>query len=770
MPLIAVSARASRVFTTVLHAICCVLAVAAPAHAQSSSPVPARLAGAASDRAEQAAGATGSAGAEQPKKEEAPEPLFFDVTVSAASRVDEESRKTPQAVSVATRDAIERRQARTPNQMLREEPGVWSVQVSAQGSPIIRGLIGNRVLYMWDGIRLNNGALFSGPNGFFNQFPIGAVERMEVVRGPGAVQYGSDAIGGVINIVQRAVDVFSSAPQAGGDFTARYGSVDGEKTEYGNLWLSTNRISLSGGVTGQDIGDFTAPGGLEQRNTGLKTVGGYGRLALRVGQADQLKVAWIHDRRFDVETYTQSKLNASGVPRIFGPFEARGIGRVDYVMPRPQGPIKETRLYGYHQYYDSARDNTVETASLFNRTRTDTRQRVTGAGGQAMSTIGSHRLVYGLDFRAEDLLAARTLHATAKASGLVTTTIPNGNVPPGSYQVFDAFALFQTELTSRLSWSAGSRFETSKLHSEPRPQDALTPFTVDDLRLDKRWSSVTWSTGAVYALAGGWSLAGNVATGFRAPTFSDTLNTGVPVFASGVASVPSPAIDPERSLTFEAGPRFASATLNLSLTAYSTQLTDLLNSTAAGTIDIPGVGIVNALKNANIASAHVRGLEAAVAYRLRRSLTVRANATVTRGQNTFTDKPLRFIPPANGMVSATYDHQSGRWWIEGSTVFADRLRRHAPEDELDAGFSTDPGFGSPSATNPPLPGFVIPGFTVANLRAGATVWRDQQGGRRRLEITVDVNNLFDRRYREAYSQQQLYAPARGAVIGATVRF
>src|SRR5689334_14994524 len=71
--------------------------------------------------------------------------LFFDVDVTAASRTIEETARTPQAVSVATRDEVERRQPRTPNQMLSEEPGVWSVQVTSQGSPIIRGLIGNRV-------------------------------------------------------------------------------------------------------------------------------------------------------------------------------------------------------------------------------------------------------------------------------------------------------------------------------------------------------------------------------------------------------------------------------------------------------------------------------------------------------------------------------------------------------------------------------------------------------------------------------------------------
>src|SRR5262249_153008 len=191
----------------------------------------------------------------------------------------EEISKTPQAVTVAALDAIERRQARTANQILREEPGVWSTQVSSQGSPIIRGQIGNRVLYLWDGIRLNNGALFSGPNGFFNQFPVGSVDRMEVIRGPGAVQYGSDAIGGVINVRQGRNHTLSKNVQAGGDFTTRYGSIDHEKTAFGNVWASSSRVSFYAGVTGQDIGDYRVPNGAVMESTGLNSVGGYVNLA-----------------------------------------------------------------------------------------------------------------------------------------------------------------------------------------------------------------------------------------------------------------------------------------------------------------------------------------------------------------------------------------------------------------------------------------------------------------------------------------------------------
>jgi outer membrane cobalamin receptor len=104
--------------------------------------------------------------------------------VVTATRTKEEVQNISQSVTVLTQQDIERHQALTPNETLMEQPGILSVQAPAQGSPIIRGQIGNRVLYLWDGIPINNGAIFAGPNGYFNQIPVGAVDRMEVIRGP----------------------------------------------------------------------------------------------------------------------------------------------------------------------------------------------------------------------------------------------------------------------------------------------------------------------------------------------------------------------------------------------------------------------------------------------------------------------------------------------------------------------------------------------------------------------------------------------------------
>jgi outer membrane receptor protein involved in Fe transport len=691
------------------------------------------------------------------------------VIVVTATRVDDPAGELPQAVTVVDAQAIERQQARTPNQMLSEAPGAWSTQAATQGSPIIRGQIGNRVLYLWDGVRINNGALFSGPNGFFNQYPLGGIERIEIVRGPGAVQYGSDAIGGVVDIIGKRTEDFPDRLRVGGDAYGRYGSVDREVTEGADLEIAGSTLGFAGGITRQDVGDYRAGGrGGRQENTGFEALGGYANAAWRPADGQTIRLSWIGDDREDVESYSQSKLNASGIPRIFGPYERRHLFKLDYRGERLAPFSSQLDAYAYQQRYSSARDQTVESATAFNTTRTDTDQVVTGGGVQNAAQLGPARLTLGVDYRHEQLGSSKRLDTTTKATGAAVSSVPNGQVPDGTYDVADAYLMGKARVAPGLELVAGLRAETVHLDADPEPEDALAPFTVADLDLDRRWNAVTWSVGSVYALGSGLSLAANVATGFRAPTFSDTLSTGVPVFASGVASVPSPGVGPERSITYEFGPRLDTGGIAASLTGYWTQLSDVIVAQNDGTIAVPGVGTVIAQSRTNSASAYVVGVEADWALRLDQAWTLFGNAAWTRGQDTSNDVPLRFIPPLNARLGLRRESASRRWWAEGVVVAVDHLRRHAPGDELDAGFAQDPGYGSPSATNPPLrDDYRIPGYVIVDLRAGWTVWCD---GARAFDLTIDLDNLFDTRYREAYSQQQLYAPGFGVVIGGKASF
>jgi len=114
---------------------------------------------------------------------------------------------TPGSLSVRTHEEITERQATDMFQALQNEVGVLLQSTAAgQASPFIRGLTGQQVLILVDGIRLNNSIFRRGPNQYFNTIDPGMVDHIEVLRGQGSVLWGSDAIGGAINIVTRGSD------------------------------------------------------------------------------------------------------------------------------------------------------------------------------------------------------------------------------------------------------------------------------------------------------------------------------------------------------------------------------------------------------------------------------------------------------------------------------------------------------------------------------------------------------------------------------------
>ncbi len=687
-----------------------------------------------------------------------------------ATRTAKDLTQLPQSTNVVDQKRIERFQPVTPAEMLREQPGIWVNQVSAQASPIIRGQIGNRVVYLWDGIRINNGAIFSGPNPFFNQFPIDSVGRMEVVRGAGSVQYGSDAIGGVINVFSKRGE-FSESLNVGGDIYSRYGSNNSEFTSAANFHLSNAMWAISAGWSIQDVSDYHGPTYGALGPSGFHAMGGYANIAFKPAEGHVFRLSWIGNERTDVDSYVQSKLNANGVPRIYSPLERRGIVKLDYTAENLGLLSDELKIYGYYHYYDQTRERRVQTATRFNNTTTQSDQDVWGVGIQNMIKWDEdNRLVVGMDYRHESLSASQHLASTLLATGVTTFSHPAGITPDGTYEVFDTFATLDLRPTDRLRVNLGARFENTRLQSRPEPMDVIpgAGYTINDLIANKHWNSVTWNVGAVFEASKSIDLIANVATGYRTPTYSDLLSAGTPVFSSLTASLPAGKVDPEKSITYEIGARVHTEKFKGSITGYLTKLSDLIVSRTSGTVVIGGV-TYNATRKANSSQGYVTGVEFSASYQLSRHFSLFNNTTWTYGQDQTQNVPMRFVPPLFGNFGIRFEPEGGRWWVEISELWAGKLNRHNTSDEIDAGFSTDPALGSSNTTtNPPLNSqFEIPGFFVTNIRAGWKVW---ERGTQSFSLTLNLNNVFNTHYREAFSQQQREAAGFNAVIGGRLVF
>jgi len=697
-------------------------------------------------------------------------PVTLPEVIVTAARTGESLWDTPDTVTLLDQETILRHQAQTPADMLQEQPGVFAVSVAAQGSPIIRGQIGNRVLYLWDGVRINNGSLFAGPNGYFNQFPLGAVDRMEVILGSGAVQYGSDAIGGVINILPKKA-TFTDQFTIGGDLDARYSSNADEHYESFDLNISGQRLAFAGGLTWQDVGNYHGPEFGALSPTSYWGFGGYADLAWQPFDNQTFRLSWIGNEREDVASYIQSKLNANGIPRVYSPLERREIVKLDYTATDLGALSSEFKIYGYYQYYNQLSQRRIESFPAFTNTTTDSTQSVLGVGIQNTTTWGKAHFTYGVDYRHEKLSASLDQQLLNEATGESDDLMPSGKTPNGTYDVLGAFLSGEVRPVQPWLLTAGIRYENTHIDSHPVDTDVIpnAGYDINSLSLNRSWNSVTWDAGTIVSVTRSWDLVANVSTAFRAPTYSDLFSSGTPVFSSKTASIPSPTVDPEKSITYEVGTRYHSDRVTASLTAYTEQLHDTVQTVNSGTVTIPGQGTFIASGRNNSGTGYVRGLEFSLAVHPAKGWTVFGNGTYTFGQDTSNDVPLRFIPPFYGTAGIRYESASNRWWVEASEYMAATFHRPAPQDLLDAGFSKDPAFGSSNTTNNPpyRDDFSIPAFAITNLRAGARLW-EHEG--RALDVTLTLDNLFDHKYREVYAQQELVAPGFGVSVGARLTF
>ena len=214
-------------------------------------------------------------------------------TVVTATRIARTADETLAPVSVITRDDIERRQARSLPDLLRGLPGVAFTNTGGRGqqaSLFLRGAESDHVLVLVDGVRVG-----SATTGLFalQHLPVALVERVEVVRGPRASLYGSDAVGGVVQI-----------------FTRRGG---GEPVSHGTLGAgSRGALDATAGLSGGgDRGWFNVTGtsaresGINARDPrvaaepdrdGFRNHGASLRAGYRFGNGVEVEGRMLHDR------------------------------------------------------------------------------------------------------------------------------------------------------------------------------------------------------------------------------------------------------------------------------------------------------------------------------------------------------------------------------------------------------------------------------------------------------------------------------------------
>jgi iron complex outermembrane receptor protein/hemoglobin/transferrin/lactoferrin receptor protein len=689
--------------------------------------------------------------------------ILKEITVTG-TRGEKDTFETPRSVSVATGDEIERRSLLNAADILREEAGVQAQKTYGQGSPIIRGLTGYHTLILIDGVRLNNSTFRSGPNQYMATIDPGQIERMEVVRGPGSVLYGSSAIGGVIHtITKMPVELsgrFSIRPRI---FT-RFSSADSSKLARLEFSGGYDKLSFIAGGSYKDVGDLRPGRGYDiqlpskkflltsesdpkdlpegawlidiESPTGWQESDGDLKVNYRISDKQDVKLAYQMVRQQDIPRY--DKLATGEFDIYFFDPQNRDLAYANYTARKiaPLIDILQTSA-SYHRQEEGRRQQKAKSTSLKETNDvTDT----LGLSLQLTSLLGARqKLTYGGEF----------YHDTVGSEGVTTDldtgekkTKAWGRFPDGSvFWDINAYLQDEIRILDNLEVALAGRYTRFSTQADLGIRyPAFGAF-------ESSGDAVTGSFGLVYGITENLNFVFNAGQAFRAPSLNDT--TAVEVTNEGI-DAPSPDLDSERSIGIDVGFKTRFRHFSGSINYYFSRIGGLVTRVpveeAYAGKELPRLyadlqdsyeGIPVFVKD-NIKKSNIQGVEldlvGAIPYLP--GVSAHGNLAFTRGKDIDNDQPIRREQPLNGLLGLRWEDMKSRFWVEFYSRFADRQDRLSSGDRRDPripGLTRDPKEDDPRAGTP--------GWFTLNIRTGINI-ADQ------TRLMFGVENITDRRYRE----------------------
>jgi len=712
--------------------------------------------------------------AEEPEK-----PIHLEEIAVSATRLEKDTFRTPNAISVVGPKEIERMNAQTTPLILRETAGVFAQKTThGQGSPILRGLTGYQTYIQVDGVRLNNSTFRSGPNQYLATINPDSLGRVEVLRGPGSVLYGSGAMGGVISVFTKDASTFGVKewiikPRLFGKFAY----ADREKT--GRLEVSggCDRLSfiIGGGI--KDVEDLNPGRGYDvhlksrkfyltgekptsipegawlvdkEEDTGWREYSGDAKLSLKISGNQAVNLASQLVRQPEVPRYDKISTKEFEV-YSFAP-QHRNLTYANYVGRKVVTFLDELRASAsYHRQKEGRKE--VKTGKTEQRERFDT-VNTFGISAQGTSlSVERQRITVGGEFYF-DTLSSKTVNTNleTKAEEVDDNW---GRFPDGSkFWDLNLFAQDEIRILDRLEVTLGGRYTFFSTEADLSSRDkSFGVFADSD-------SALTGSAGIVVGILDELNLVGNIATSFRAPSLNDT--TAVEVTNEGV-DAPSPDLKPEQGLTVESGFKARSKYFSGSAIYYFSQIKDLVTRVPVPEAhkerplykDIQATyPELDVFVRDNIDEAQIQGVEIDGLASITDAWSIFGNLTFTHGKVTVLsgkepdpNKPwesrIRREPPLNGSLGIRFegkrDRFFGEFFLRGA-VKQNRLSKGDIRDPRIPGFTRDVK-SVKFDKNGRAVDAGTPGWFTLNLRCGIRLSKYNR-------LAMGIENILNRRYRE----------------------
>jgi outer membrane receptor protein involved in Fe transport len=612
---------------------------------------------------------------------------------------------SPVAGSITTRQQILEKQSPDMFHALQNEVGVLMQRTAiGQSSPFVRGLTGQQVLILVDGIRLNNSFFRRGPNQYFNTIDPGMVDHIEVLRGQGSVLWGSDAIGGVINVVTRGPDSHYGRHHGdyfGSEFQQTFNTADSGTYSRLNVEGWTGNAGFFGGgsyLNAQDLDTGFDFG--RQPGTNYSQYSGDIKFRYLLAENQMLTFALQHHEQNDVPRSDRfpgfpgdlNNSNTAGRARFFDP-QQRDLAYIRYEALTPiDGIDAVTATASYH------RQREIQTRGMPVSRSQETDVESTGLNLVAVRDLDElGKLSAGVDWYHDDVDSS----FGGTASGPI--------VPDDAYyERLGTFLNWDVTLTDHLTATAGVRYENLETAGTPIIASTAVPVSANY----HDWVS---QVGLVFEVAPSVHLVGSISEGFRAPNLDDLMANNPNVLQQGM-SVPSLGLTPERSINYEVGVKTNSERLRTQTFVYWLDIEDNIVSISAAP---------NTFASAN-QDSFVQGVEFDGEYLLDDGWSLYGNFWYTHGRNEVTGSPLSRIPPTQGILGLRWRAMDAKSWF---AIYTWMVRR---QDRLDQ---------VRDVADERIPAGGTPGYATLNLRAGhAFGCHDQH------RVSLGLENVTDKSY------------------------
>jgi len=622
-----------------------------------------------------------------------------------ALRYPESSMSVPAASAVVSGEALAEKMASNINDALQDISGVATIGTGAFSLvPTVRGLARRRVLYLIDGARLESDRR-TGPNASF--LSPEDIDRIEVLRSPSSVFYGSDAIGGVIHILTRSPR-FDGALH--GRFMTSYATVNEAKGVGLDLEGSSRTWGFSLSFHSEDAGLYRIPGGTEVLQSQYTQGSLLAKVAHRTARRE-ITLSFLGTRGTDI-----GKPNSTAATKpTWYPRENQNLAQLHW---NEKGIGRDGEILFHAFVNPNFLETLTDTYDGYLAKRSFARTESADFGTQ-MSYVKklapSFRLEGGVDYFGRAGADAFNRYTSYDSFGAVTEVIEESPHLDGSRGDLGFFLSADYAGVERLDILGGVRYDL--LRMKALPLGATGPVVTTD-------DQPTGFVGLSYKLTGNLTAFVNLARAYRVASLNEKYYTGI----SGRGFIiGNPDLRPEKSANFDTGLRLAGKKHFFGLYVFSYQINDMIERYRPDP---------TTYTYGNIEKGRLQGIEFEAEAFLVAGWKVFGNVTAIRGRSLANDVPLNDVPPVRFYAGTRY--WKGRFSAEMNATFCLAKGNPGPAE------------------------IAVASSELVNLRAGY-LWRG-------LDFYVLLGNVFNTAFIARADAEAMIEPGRNLRVGVSYAF